>query len=305
MSSAPTGSRRIVLAENPRASFGRSAGAGEEAAAALRAAGFTVEHCRAADYGALLAMARTALQEPSAALVVVGGDGMVHLGAGLLAGGTLPLGVVPTGTGNDFAHGLGLPVGDVVAAVSRIVAALATGPRSIDAVRVERSDGSLAGWYAGVLSAGFDAVVNERANRMRRPRGASRYVLALLRELAVLRPLRYRITVDGVPEEASAMLVSVANNGRIGGGMRIVPDAELDDGMLDLFLVRPLGRLAFLRIFPRVFRGTHTGHPAVSIRRCRRVEIDAPGIRAFADGESMGPLPLRVEVVPGALRVLI
>lgn len=270
----------------------------------LRDRGFDVEHCTAAGYDELRRATRIALSEPARALIVVGGDGMAHLAVGLLAEVDVPLGIVPTGTGNDLARGLGLPIGDVGASVTRIVAALAGEPRRIDAVRILGADGVERDRFVCVFSAGFDAVVNERANRLRRPRGASRYILALLLELALLRPRRYRLVIDGVAEEGNALLAAVANNRSLGGGMMIAPDARLDDGLLDLVLVRPLGRFAFLRVFPRVFRGTHVTLPVVRIQRCRTVEIHADDVIAYADGERIGPLPLRLDVLPGALRVL-
>jgi diacylglycerol kinase (ATP) len=100
------------------------------------------------------------------------------------------------------------------------------------------------------------------------------------------------------------MLISVAHGQSIGGGMKITPDAVLDDGVLDLFIVKPLTRIRFLAVFPKVFSGRHTGNRAVHLRRVRRVEIRADNVVAYADGERIGPLPLTVEVVPGAVRML-
>lgn len=100
------------------------------------------------------------------------------------------------------------------------------------------------------------------------------------------------------------MLISVANGQSIGGGMKVTPDARLDDGLLDLFIVRPLSRARFLAVFPKVFSGRHVGHPAVDIRRVRHVELATANVVAYADGERIGPLPLTVDVVPGAVRVL-
>ncbi|NQX11488.1 diacylglycerol kinase [Microbacteriaceae bacterium VKM Ac-2855] len=295
---------RIVVAANPQAAFGRRRDAGDEVAALLRSAGYAVDFCRADSYVALRDVVRAALDPVPDALVVVGGDGMVHLGAGLLAEGPIALGIVATGTGNDAARSLGLPISDVSAATARLLASLRSSPRSIDLARVDRV-GAEREWFVCVLSAGFDAVVNERANRMRHPRGAGRYVLALLRELVFLRPLRYRLVIDGVSESVDALLVSVANGGSIGGGMRIAPSAVLDDGELDLVVVHPLGRIAFLRFFPRVFRGSHVTLSAVSLRRCRSVRIEVEGVTAYADGERIGPSPWEVTMVPGALRVLV
>ncbi|MFD3445821.1 diacylglycerol/lipid kinase family protein [Microbacteriaceae bacterium 4G12] len=308
---AATPARTVVVAINPRAASGRGAGVGARAVAALRRAGWSVTPLQEDSVEALAAAVSDALSRGPRALVVVGGDGMVGLGTNAVAGTEVPLGIVPCGTGNDMARNLGLPVGDVDAALDRLVAALGAssgGPRRIDAGIVTHADGRET-WFACALSAGFDAAVNERANRMRRPRGASRYVLALLRELVAFGPVDYTVTIDGREERVPAVLVSVGNAGSIGGGMRITPDAVLDDGALDVLIVAPVSRLTFLRLFPRVFRGTHAALPQVRLLRARTIRIAATGSRsgvvAYADGERLGPLPLQIRVVPGALTVLV
>lgn len=294
---------RIVVAINPQASFGRSRAVGPAVVHTLRAAGHDVTSLTEPDYEQLRASAGTALATKPDALVVVGGDGMVNLGVNLVAGTGIPLGIVPSGTGNDMSRGLRIPVGNTEGAIDVLLEALGRPTRAIDAGYVTRGDGSTS-WYACVLSAGFDAIVNERANLMRWPRGRQRYNLALLRELAALKPIRYRLELDGVASETDAVLVAVANNTSLGGGMLVTPDALLDDGLLDVLVVQPLSRTAFLRIFPRVFRGTHVSDPRVSISRARRIRIDADAVVAYADGERVSALPIEVEVRPGALRVL-
>lgn len=299
----------LIVAVNPTAGHGRRAAVGDRVVAALRGAGHGVVHLTAADAPALerLLRSRVDASRPDA-VVVVGGDGTVHLATNVLARTGVPLGIVPTGSGNDAARSLGLPFADVDAAVRRILAALATAPpstRDIDAVRV-----STGRWFAGVFSAGFDAAVNERANRLRRPRGGARYPVAVLLELARLHPLRYRITIDRDTRQVDAVLVTVGNTTTIGGGMRLTPGALVDDGLLDVLVATPLTRAALLRIFPRVFRGTHVTDEHVSIERGRVVTIDLVDPRAvvpitYADGERMGPLPVTLEAVPGALRILV
>lgn len=298
----------IAVAVNPGASFGRGRHAGRQAAALFRAAGARIILLREESYDALAHAVDKALASGVDALVVVGGDGMVHLGVNALAAsgppfGDIPLGIVPTGTGNDVARALGVPAHDIPGACAGVLAALADGGRLIDAGRV--SSAGTSRWFAGVVSAGFDAAVNERANAWRWPRGRARYHLAMLRELASFRPINYTVTADGGSWRQSAMLISVANGQSIGGGMKVTPDAVLDDGYLDLFIVGPLSRVGLLKVFPKVFSGGHLGHPAVHIRRVRKVELLADKVVAYADGERIGPLPLTIEVVPGAVRVLV
>lgn len=293
----------MLLAINPAASFGRSQGVGDRAAGWFRAAGWVVVVLKADDYESLEALVREALSAGTVdALVVAGGDGMVHLGVNALAGLDVPLGIIPTGTGNDVARLLGLPLNRPAEACHRILDALHAGGRRIDVGRV-RAGGRIT-YFAGVLSAGFDAAVNERANSWRWPRGKSRYNLAMLRELGSFRRTEYRVVADDVRWTQRALLISVANGQSIGGGMRITPDALPDDGWLDLFVVKPLSRLRFLSIFPKVFAGKHTGRPEVEIRRVRTVRLEAEGVVAYADGERIAPLPVDVDVLPLALRVL-
>jgi diacylglycerol kinase (ATP) len=295
--------RRILVAINPDASFGRNQNAGQVVVAALSSAGCDVTALQESSVDLLRLSLRRALAERPDALVVVGGDGMVSLAVNELADTRIPLGIVPSGTGNDTARGLGIPLGDPAAAIRTLLAAL-DAPRRVIDVGVVRHGGSETR-FAGIVSAGFDALVNERANAWRRPRGKSRYTLALLRELISLAPRRYELSVDGTSFSVDAVLLSVANNGSLGGGMRIVPHARVDDGVLDLFTVAPLGRLRLLRFFPKVFSGTHTTLDLVAFRTLRTVRIDAPGIVAYADGERIGPLPIDIEILPAALHVLI
>ena len=236
------------------------------------------------------------------ALVVVGGDGMVNLAVTALQGTKVPLGLVPSGTGNDVARGLGIPIGDTEAAIEHLASALQRAPRVIDAGSISFEGGRAR--FGCILSAGFDALDNERANLMTRPPGRSRYTIALLVELARLRPIDYTLTLDGVEHRERAMLVAVANNVSFGGGMKVAPDASLDDGLFDVVYVKPLGRLAFLRIYPRVFAGTHVTDPRDVVQRARSVRIDAAGVVAYADGERIAPLPVDIEMDAGSLRVL-
>lgn len=294
--------RRIVVAINPNAAFGRGREVGPAVVTTLRGLGHDVVSLTELDFPQLLDATRRALTEKPDALVVVGGDGMVALGVMALEGSRIPLGIVPSGTGNDVCRGLGIPVDDAEAAIRMLAEQLDVPPRVIDAGTIAHAGGETR--FACILSAGFDALVNERANRMRFPRGRSRYTLALLIELAKLRPIEYTLELDGETRVERALLVAVANNLSFGGGMKVAPDAKLDDGLFDVVLVKPLSRLQFLRIYPRVFAGTHVGDPRVIVHRASRVSIAAAGVVAYADGERVAPLPVSATVDARSLRVL-
>ena len=292
---------RLGIIVNPTSGKNTGARIGLEALTLLRAAEVEVVDLSAADARGAMEHGRAAVADRSIdALVVAGGDGMVHLGANLCAGTDVPLGVIAAGTGNDVARELGLPVRDAAKAVERL---LAGNTRRIDAARYVSATGEER-WFLGVLAAGFDAVVNERANTWRWPKGRARYNLAILRELPVFRAIPYRLVLDGEEVTTEAMLVAVGNGPSYGGGMKVTPDAVFDDGLLDVLVLHRISTPEFLRVFPSVFRGAHTAHPAVEVRRAKSVRLEATGIVAYADGERFGPLPMTVEAVPGALTVL-
>jgi diacylglycerol kinase (ATP) len=248
--------------------------------------------------------AHRAVTEGVAALVAVGGDGTVHLGLQAVAGRDVPFGVVPAGTGNDFAACTGVPLSPPAAA-DAVAAALRDGRHTaVDLGRIAGTDGDVR-WFGAVLAAGFDAIVNERANRMRWPRGPRRYDLAIALEMTRLRPRVYALDLDGTDHSLTGVLVAIGNCASYGGGMRILPGADPTDGLLDVLVAAaPLGRGAMMRLKPRLRRGTHVSDPRVTVRRAREVRIHADGIIGYADGERVGPLPLTVTCVPGAVRLL-
>jgi diacylglycerol kinase (ATP) len=289
---------------NPAAGLGRGGRDVAAVLATLRAAGLTVVEIAAPNAGLAAAASGTAVADGIDALVAVGGDGTVNLAVQVVAGTRTPLGIVPCGTGNDLALSLGVPP-DPVQAAAQVAERLLTGAVvAIDAVRTTSDDGTPRGWWACVLASGFDSAVNERANRMRWPRGPRRYDVAILVELARLRPLPYRITLDGREIECPAVLVAVGNTDSYGGGMRVCPSADPADGLLDVTVVGPIGRAELVRTKPRLYAGTHVEDPRVVTYRAAEVRLEAPGVVAYADGEPLAPLPLVLTCVPGALRVL-
>ncbi|MFJ7333559.1 diacylglycerol kinase [Streptomyces sp. NPDC101110] len=290
----------ITLFVNPTAGRGRGARAAQPAASALRAAGFSVRTVLGEDAADALVRARAAVASGTGALIAVGGDGMAGLALEAVAGTRTPLGLVAVGTGNDFARALGLPVREPAAAGRMIADALKCG-------RIRDIDLGRAGdrWFGTVLASGFDSRVNDRGNRMRWPAGRLKYDLAMIAELSAFRPVPYRIRLDdGEVREVEATLVAVGNGSSYGGGMRICPGADLTDGLFDVTVVGDCSRATLLKVFPRVYRGTHVDHPQVTVERAARVELAADGVTGYADGEPLGPLPLVARCVRGGVRVV-
>jgi diacylglycerol kinase (ATP) len=232
-------------------------------------------------------------------LVAVGGDGVVSEVAGVAADRHARLAVVPTGAGNDFARVLGYDTRNPIGAID----ALTKGTdRIVDLGRVNGR------WYTCVTATGFDAEANRWANTVTRLSGTTLYVAAVLRTLAVYRPHPFRLTVDDEMIDVDAWLVAVGNGPAYAGGMRITPAAQLDDGLLDVTVIGPLGRLDFLTSFPRVFKGTHVSHRKVSTYRARAVTVASRGetpMDVYADGERVGPLPAAMEARAAALKVRV
>jgi diacylglycerol kinase (ATP) len=292
----------IAVLTNPAAAKGRHRGVLPAILDRLGTAGRPVELLEARSAVEAQARCHDAVAEGVAAMVPVGGDGTVHLALQAVAGTAVPLGPVPTGTGNDFATMAGFPA-DPVAAAAVIAEAVRAGrSRAVDLALVTAA--GTRRWYGAVLGAGFDAIVNERANRMRWPRGPFRYDVAILLELTRLRARRYTLRLDGTPHELDAVLVAVGNGPSYGGGMRICPDADPTDGLLDVVVGGRFTRRELMRIKPRVYAGTHVTHPLVSTYRAKTVEMAAEDITVYVDGERGIALPLTVEAVPGAVRVL-
>ncbi|GAA0556869.1 diacylglycerol kinase [Paractinoplanes ferrugineus] len=244
-----------------------------------------------------------AVADGAVALVAVGGDGTVHQALQAVAGRPVAFGVVPAGTGNDFAAGTGVPSDPLSAASAIADAVRATRATAVDLARVVGTDGE-ARWFGAVLAAGFDAIVNERANRMRWPRGPRRYDLAIVLEMVRVRPRVYALEIDGVDHGFEGTLVAVGICPSYGGGLRILPAADPFDGLLDVVIAAPLSRAAMTRLKPRLRRGTHVTDPRVRTFRASQVRLYADDIIAYADGERIGPLPLEITCVPGAVRLL-
>lgn len=232
------------------------------------------------------------------AVLAMGGDGMAHLGLNACAGTEAVLGLIPAGTGNDFARGIGLP-----RSMREAVGVIVRGQISrVDLTRLRNS--AFRERYVGaVVSTGYDARVNRATNENRLRLGALSYGYLALRELARFAPLQYRLNIDGDQRDLEAMLVAVCNTGLFGGGMQVAPDADPSDGLLDVTLVHPVSRSLLLRLLPEMYSGRFVRHPAVEQFQVAQMEIAGPDLFVMGDGEELGEVPVRIEVAPSALRV--
>lgn len=223
-------------------------------------------------------------------VISVGGDGLAHLVLQLVVPRKVPFTVVAGGTGNDFLRALGWGIDDLTAQLDAVTS---RSPSPIDLGLVDSE------WFGAVLSTGFDAVVNEKANTLRWPKGPMKYNLAIAMELPKFKPLQYEIEVDSQSIKTEAMLIAIGNGNSYGGGMKVCPDADMSDGLFDVMVLRPVSKFEFLRVFPKVFSGQHIYHPQVDIFRTSKVSIQADAV-AYADGERIGGLPVRAECMAGA-----
>ena len=287
----------VAVLVSPAAGRGRARALGGAVVDALRGAGLT-PHVLPATTGAdAERQAGRAVAAGTGAVVAVGGDGTAHAAVQAVAGTGIPMAVVPAGTGNDLASALGIPFDAAAAARAAAVDLLAGRARAVDAGRTGDR------WWATVLCCGFDSAVTDRANRLRWPRGRRRYDVAVLAELARLRPCELTLVVDGEAQTLPVTLVAVGNTSWYGGGMKVCPGADPADGLFDVTVVGAISRLELIRTKPLLTAGTHVGHRAVHTFRAGRVELSSPGVTTYADGERIAPLPAVAECVPGALRV--
>lgn len=285
---------------NPAANRGRGDLVGNRALAEFREAGIPTLNLSAssAEVASNQAFAQA---ENLSGIIAIGGDGTSQLGVNIAMQTSLPLGIVPAGSGNDQARELNISLDDPAAAVANIVDGLKQ-PRQVDVMRVETSYRSF--WSLGSISAGFDALCAERANGLSWPKGPNSYVAAMLLELPKFKPIQYRLVADGVERNFKAMLCGVANVKNFGGGMKISPSSEWSDGEIEVFILHEVSRPKLLKIFPTVYKGEHVRYKEVEIFKAKNVRIENAGFPMTCDGEIIGPAPFSVSIQPAALALL-
>ena len=224
-------------------------------------------------------------------VIAVGGDGLLHIVLQKVIPAHIPIAIIPAGTGNDFVRSLGWDLDDIDLQLEKV---LTGSPKQLDAGLV---DGE---WFASVLSTGFDAVVNERANKLSWPKGPMKYNASIAIELPRFKPRMYEIHLDDRTITTQAMLIAVGNGRSYGGGMLVCPDADMTDGLFDVMVLHPVSKIEFIKVLPSVFIGAHINHPAVEIVRSKKVHIQSKAV-AYSDGERIGQLPVNAECIPGAM----
>ncbi|HET8980498.1 MAG TPA: diacylglycerol kinase family protein [Solirubrobacteraceae bacterium] len=286
----------LALIVNPHAGGGR---AGRELPRVVETLGglnldHHVEATRSLDHARELARAAAGTGETA---VAFGGDGLIAAVADAVREADGVLGVLPGGRGNDFARALGIPL-DVAQACS----VLSTGT-------IARLDMGEVGdrRFIGIASCGFDSVANRIANETTLVRGNLVYAYGALRALAAWRPATFNVTLDGGESRfVTGFTVAVANSSYYGGGMKLAPDASLDDGMLDVVIILKMRKLRFLRLLPTVFNGAHVRQPEVQLARARTIQISSSQpYTMFADGDPIAELPVTIRVLAGAVRALV
>ncbi|MEU6607271.1 YegS/Rv2252/BmrU family lipid kinase [Streptomyces shenzhenensis] len=291
--------RQFTAVVNPTAGGSTGAAALPRVARLLREAGAGLE----TEYSRSLAHAQELARragERGRVVLAVGGDGIAGGIGGALSGTGSVLGLVPAGRGNDFARALGLPADP--AALARIL--LHNAPRPVDTIEVESAvhRGTV---VLGSVYAGVDALANRHANHARLLRGAASYYAGGLRAVTTWRPAAYRVTVDGREHTHRGYTVVAANSAYYGSGRAIAPDARVDDGLLDIVMIREAPRRLFFALMNELSTGAHVNRPEVRVLRGReiRIEADRP-VPYGADGEVEATLPVTARVRPGDLAVL-
>jgi len=288
--------RDVALLCNPSAGGGRAARILPRAERALRDLGVRFHTDVTRDLDQARELARRAAQTGEVT-VTLSGDGLVGCVVGVLR--SFPgavLGILPGGRGNDTARGLGIPL-EIRAACAVVAGGV---ERDLDIGDVEGRS------FIGIASLGFDSDANRIANAAPSRLGRLVYVYGALRALAAWRPARFELRLDGEPLTSTGYSVAACNSPSYGGGMRLAPDAQLDDGLLDVVLIAAHSKRSFLATLPKVFAGGHVDHPAVRILRARELHVDADRpFAVYADGDPIGATPATIRVVPRAVRVLV
>lgn len=302
---------RIGVAINPSSGRGRGSSYGEQTRDVLSRYPVDIVELSGASAAESLHKARQAVSEGAIdALLTVGGDGMVHVGANAVADTHVPLGIIAVGSGNDIAREFRLPIRNVYNSVHQVISCLFGGrARPTDVIAIDSAVGR--SYALAVLSAGIDAAINLRTNNLTWPKGNMRYVRAALESLSAFPTYGMRIRVDGMEARGPITLAAIANTRYIGGGMNIAPQAKTDDGILNVMVGYAPHAVTLLRLLPLLYSGKYASSRIIHTIAGRHIHIEedpafgSPAPIAMADGEIIDKLPLDITCLPGGLDLLI
>ena len=281
-----------LVVVNPKAGLGAAASLATQVVGFLQSREITYRMISPNSAAETKALVAESLRNGEATrLLSIGGDGLFHLLLQFAIEFKVPLAIVPGGTGNDFYRTLGWFDHDLTDYLEHLIS---TAPTLVDVGVV---DGE---YFGAVLSSGFDSVVNERANKMKWPKGPAKYNAAIVLEFPKFQPIEFKIFADEKILEVEAMLIAIGNGNSYGGGMRVCPDAVLNVGLFYIMILHPVSKLEFIKVFPTVYKGTHVEHPQVEVIRAKAIRIESSAV-AYADGERIGQLPVQVESLPQSL----
>jgi diacylglycerol kinase (ATP) len=303
--------QRVALLTNPHAGKGRAGLAAEIAHDRFADHGIDVLTIQGADPEGARELAGQMVADPEVdALVVCGGDGLINLALQEQAGSGVPLGIIPAGTGNDHAREYGIPTH-----ARRAADVIARGFYTTTDLGIMRNDAGDEHWFGTIACAGFDSLVSDRTNRIVWPKGQMRYNISIVAEFLNFHSIPTRLVLDpGTPEERvleeNMTLVAMGNTKSYGGGMLICPDADHHDGILDITVLERMNRARAAFKFIKIFDGSFVEEAGVSTYRAKKVRIEMTDrggqhINGYADGDCFAPLPMEVELVPGAGRYLV
>jgi diacylglycerol kinase (ATP) len=303
--------QRVALLTNPHAGKGRAGLAAEIARDRFADHGIDVLTIQGADPEGARELAGQMVADPEVdALVVCGGDGLINLALQEQAGSGVPLGIIPAGTGNDHAREYGIPTH-----ARRAADVIARGFYTTTDLGIMRNDAGDEHWFGTIACAGFDSLVSDRTNRIVWPKGQMRYNISIVAEFLNFHSIPARLVLDpGTPEERvleeNMTLVAMGNTKSYGGGMLICPDADHHDGILDITVLERMNRARAAFKFIKIFDGSFVEEAGVSTYRAKKVRIEMTDrggqhINGYADGDCFAPLPMEVELVPGAGRYLV
>ncbi|WJZ03676.1 YegS/Rv2252/BmrU family lipid kinase [Corynebacterium freiburgense] len=292
--------KKIALLTNPTAGRGTAVAASEAARKRFAELGVEVLSISGSSWDESMEKAEQVLQEDIDALVACGGDGILNLALQKQVHSGVPLGIIPAGTGNDFARSFGIPSDPVKAA--EIVAQGTTKQTDIGQLR-SVNDQTRSMYFGTIACQGFDSLVNERTNALKWPTGAARYTVASFIEIATFHSIPTRIFVDDQkePMELDTTLIAVGNTNTYGGGSFICPNADPTDGLFDVTIIRGMSKLQAIGKLATYFKGEKHEDPEVISLRAKKIRIEMEGnIPSFADGERFGLTPVEAEILPGA-----